>query len=114
MNNGDIESFPQKVTTCIEQDNLFISPIVILELEYLYERGKVLETSQDIIKNLKTLADLEICPEPFLNIIQEALEIKWTRDSFDRLIVAHAQAKKAILLTKDQTILKNYKKAVWD
>jgi len=39
--------------------------------------------------------------------------IIWTRDPFDRLIVAHAIKANCNLLTKDEKIRKNYAHAVW-
>jgi PIN domain nuclease of toxin-antitoxin system len=37
----------------------------------------------------------------------------WTRDPFDRLIVANAMADGAPLITADETILANFRDAVW-
>jgi len=42
-----------------------------------------------------------------------ASEFAWTRDSFDRLIVAHAALDNDLLLTKDQTMRDNYPLARW-
>jgi PIN domain nuclease of toxin-antitoxin system len=39
---------------------------------------------------------------------------RWTRDPFDRIIVAHADVVSAPLLTKDQAIRRNYRRAFWD
>jgi PIN domain nuclease of toxin-antitoxin system len=50
---------------------------------------------------------------PFERVVQAALQEKWTRDPFDRLIVAHAKAAHAPLLTVDQTITKHYERAVY-
>jgi PIN domain nuclease of toxin-antitoxin system len=46
-------------------------------------------------------------------ILQNALELSWTRDPFDRLIVAHTAARSTLLLTADLNILKNTSLAVW-
>jgi PIN domain nuclease of toxin-antitoxin system len=46
-------------------------------------------------------------------VIDAAVQMKWTRDPFDRLITAQAAVYKNILLTKDETIRKNYLKALW-
>jgi len=43
----------------------------------------------------------------------EHVSSEWTRDPFDRLIVAHAAANDARLLTKDEKIRRHYKRAVW-
>jgi PIN domain nuclease of toxin-antitoxin system len=43
-----------------------------------------------------------------------ALSETWARDPFDRLIVANARARDAVLVTKDERILRHYPLAVWD
>ncbi len=45
--------------------------------------------------------------------MEHSLKEGWTRDPFDRLIVANAKAANASLVTKDERILKNYSRAVW-
>jgi PIN domain nuclease of toxin-antitoxin system len=42
-----------------------------------------------------------------------ALAESWTRDPFDRLIVARARATELPLLTKDMKIHAHFKAAVW-
>ncbi len=44
---------------------------------------------------------------------KEAETLQWTRDPFDRLIVATSQATGIPLLTKDRNILANFKLAIW-
>ena len=44
---------------------------------------------------------------------QHARLLGWPRDPFDRLIVAHALASRATLLTADETILGNCAQARW-
>jgi len=39
--------------------------------------------------------------------------LSWTRDAFDRLIVAQAALDRAALVTRDRLILKHYPKALW-
>ena len=45
--------------------------------------------------------------------MRQALAEKWSRDPFDRLIVAHAKAQKTPLVTRDEKIRENYRLAVW-
>ena len=56
---------------------------------------------------------LRVCDLPFRDIVTHALKESWTRDRFDRLIVANAKAAGASLVTKDEHILKHYRRAVW-
>jgi len=47
-------------------------------------------------------------------VVNKALDVTWTEDPFDRLIVANAQANhQAKLITRDRSIRKNYPRAVW-
>ena len=46
-------------------------------------------------------------------VVEHGLGLSWTRDAFDRLIVAQAALDRAVLITRDRLILKNYSKAVW-
>ncbi len=97
----------------INEHELFISPIVRLELQYLYEIGRITEKSDLIISDLFELLELKLCPKDFNTIVSQSLEINWTRDPFDRLIVSHAQVNNNILITKDKVILANYDHAIW-
>ena len=46
-------------------------------------------------------------------VTEHCLDLSWTRDAFDRLIVAQAALDRAKLITRDRLILKHYPKAVW-
>jgi PIN domain nuclease of toxin-antitoxin system len=46
-------------------------------------------------------------------VVDSAVGIDWTRDTFDRLIVAEAQCANAVLVTKDLRIRGNYNRAIW-
>lgn len=98
----------------IEKHQLFISPMVQLELQYLKEIGRINTDSALIIESLAYSVGLEICPLPFGQVITEAITQTWTRDPFDRLIVAQAKARQATpLLTQDRSIHAHYPQAVW-
>ena len=49
----------------------------------------------------------------FADVVAAATTFAWTRDVFDRLIVANAMTDGARLLTADQHILDNFRDAVW-
>lgn len=46
-------------------------------------------------------------------IIKEALMLNWTRDPFDRIIVAHASVLRYNLISKDQLIKLNFNNTIW-
>jgi len=98
----------------INEHELYISPMVRPELQYLHEIRRITEKSDDILLDLVNRLDLKICQTDFNLIINQSLIINWTRDPFDRLIVSNASVDNHILLTKDNRILTHYKNAVWD
>jgi len=98
----------------INDHEIYVSPIVRLELQYLYEIGRVRDESDVIIMDLSNRIGLRVCQKDFNLIIGQALRINWTRDPFDRVIVANAKLNQNMLLSKDQNILANYVHGKWD
>ncbi len=111
---GLIEKFSSKAIHLIEENDLYISPMVKLELSYLKEIKRLSESSQVMIQDLQTRLGLKTCDLAFDTLVSKARELTWTRDPFDRLIVSHALWKKIPLITKDQSIHQHFKLAVWD
>lgn len=106
---------PQSIAQLIEtNDDIRISPMVRLELQYLYEIGRVGSTPIPVLDALGSAIGLTICKAAFPAVAREAEKQSWTRDPFDRLIVAQASLLNAPLVTKDGTIHKHYSKAMWD
>ncbi len=109
-----LHKFSKKALSCIENaDVIMVSAMVVLELKYLYEIGKINEEPQHIISDLSDMIDLKVDQNSFYDSVKEALYVTWTRDAFDRLIVANAIFASAPLLTKDQKILENFEDAVF-
>jgi PIN domain nuclease of toxin-antitoxin system len=97
----------------VEEHDLLISPIVLLELEYLYETKRIVETGRTIVDDLAARIQLGLCPRAFQDVARMAAGIRWTRDPFDRIITAQAALADALLLTKDGDIQSHYPHAVW-
>lgn len=97
----------------IQDDDIFVSPAVVLELELLYEIKRVKAAAAGVIRRLSTEIGLSVCQLPFAAVVEHALDQRWVRDPFDRLIVAHASANSAALITKDEKIRRHYRRAVW-
>ncbi len=110
---GLSERFSERARKLINQDDLFISPVVRLELQYLYEIQRVTDDAYTIVVDLINRIGLLVCDKPFDNVVTSAMKFSWTRDPFDRLIVAHAALNDNILLSKDQNILANYAHSRW-
>lgn len=91
-----------------------ISPIVELELAYLFEVGRVSEPPAAPLTALQRSIGLTVSDISVASLVDAATALTWTRDPFDRLIAAHAMVTGAPLITADRTILANLPQAVWD
>jgi len=88
--------------------------MAVVELQYLYEIRRIIVSPQDILVKLNVEIGLTVCDYPFPIIAEIALGEDWTRDPFDRIIVAHAKANGvAPLVTKDELIQTKYPNARW-
>ncbi len=108
-----LERLSPRAIELIEGEELLISPLVLLELEYLFEVGKLTEHAQPISQELRARIDLELCPMPLAEVVLAGLHETWTRDPFDRLLTAQARRRLLPLLTKDREIHRHYDRAVW-
>ena len=110
---GLLDKFSQSIKTTLNENEILISPIARLELAYLYETERVREPADVIIADLANRIGLRVCEKDFNVIISQAIKFTWTRDPFDRLIVANAALNENTLISKDQSILENYIHARW-
>jgi len=108
---GQVSKLTEGDKSLINSHQLYISAIVSLELQYLYEIKRISVKAEEIVADLSKRIGLEISAESFGDIINEAIKYSWTRDPFDRIIVANAALNDSILLTKDKRILSNYRNA---
>ena len=95
------------------EHELRISPMVILELTYLREIGRLTTEPEVISDFLGQALGLKVCRLPFEEVVLSAMTQAWTRDPFDRIIVGQAARRQCGLLTKDEMIRENYSHAVW-
>jgi PIN domain nuclease of toxin-antitoxin system len=110
---GLVEKISDNAKQAIDSCDVLISPLVRLELQYLYEIGRITVKPDTIIKALFKAIGLKISETSLQQIIDEALKIRWTRDVFDRLLSAEAKLLGEGLITADETIRSNLNLAVW-
>jgi PIN domain nuclease of toxin-antitoxin system len=110
---GELHRLSAAARDAVEGGDPVASPIALLEAELLHEIGRTRHTASAIGALLESEIGLRVCGLPFRDIVNHALKENWTRDPFDRLIVANAKAAGAALVTKDQRIRKHYSRAVW-
>jgi PIN domain nuclease of toxin-antitoxin system len=98
----------------LERTELLISPIVLIELEYLHEVNRIKLSSRDIQLKIEHELGVRVCDLPFPLVASVTLDEKWTRDPFDRMIVAQAKANGlAALVSSDEEIAKHYPRTIW-
>jgi len=114
LSQGSLDDISPKVTRLIEQADLYYSPMVFFELELLFEIKRIKQSARDIQRKVEFELGVRLCDLPFPMIAAAALDEKWTRDPFDRLIVANAKANGfAWLISADESIRQHYPRAVW-
>lgn len=104
---------PPLVRERLEAEQLGLSPFVRLELQYLYEVGRVSVPAQAIVDDVAPKLELVLTDPPSAQVCQAAETLSWTRDPFDRLISAQAITSDTNLVTKDGIIRKHLPLAWW-
>ena len=90
---------------------LYASPVSLLELQLLVEIGCIRlrsgASAQQLFEDGRWLVD----EPPASAWFQQTLDLAWTRDPFDRLLVAHARLRGWKLATADAAILERLSSA---
>jgi len=97
----------------INKHDVYISPIVKFELAYLYEIRRITKSPKVALNYLSKHIGLKVHDVSLEALVNKAETLVWTRDPFDRLIVAHAATENHLLVSKDKNIRKNYSQASW-
>jgi PIN domain nuclease of toxin-antitoxin system len=103
----------QAVLDLLNSSDLAISPMVLLELQYLYETGRTTEPGSVVVQDLSQRISLQVSEEAFQHVIVFAVQQTWTCDPFDRIIVGQAALRQTTLVTKDRTMHQHYPHAFW-
>lgn len=114
LHDGLLEEFSSEAKRQLEANDLLISPMVLLEFGYLFKRKKIGVDPKALFTALTASFGVALCPFPFAGVVHEALDMDWTQDPFDRLIVAQALVNhEAKLITRDRLIRRHYSNAIW-
>lgn len=111
---GHLGELTEKARAAIEENDLLVSPMVVLELQYLHEIGRLSVPAATIVGALAGEIGLKVCDQPFSRVAAAAIGETWTRDPFDRIIVGQARLRSLPLVSKDAQIKANYPKVVWE
>ena len=110
---GEPTVFSPAARKALEEDtDIRISPMVLLELEYLREIKRIRVPAARILGSLSAEIGLTLCNMPFSEVVRQAVEERWARDPFDRLIIAQAKANDATLITRDRAMRRRYARAL--
>ncbi|KAF7599857.1 MAG: PIN domain nuclease [Candidatus Dactylopiibacterium carminicum] len=113
LHDGLIRQISPAARQALNTDSLSISPMVELELHYLHEIGRLRTPPVDMLHTLHTSLGLSVSQTSFALVASAAAGIRWTRDAFDRLIVAQAQCDSARLVSADEKIRQHFAGAIW-
>jgi PIN domain nuclease of toxin-antitoxin system len=80
---------------------LYISPASLLELQFLIEAGRARLRAGGSVMHLANDQRWLLDDPPAAAWFETAIDVAWTRDPFDRVIVAHARLRKWRLATGD-------------
>lgn len=110
---GRVDLLSGAARDAIERDELAVSPMVGLEVQYLREVGRMRHGPARILAALRGDLGLEVSNLPFATVAARARSFSWTRDPFDRLIAAEAAVAGARLLTRDGVLRRRFRPALW-
>lgn len=110
--DGRTAGLSTKALRAIDREPVLLSPAVLLELELLHEIGRLRVGAQAIARELDSQLAIHVATDRFQDVASAALALAFTRDPFDRLIVAHAALSKAPLVTHDSLLQRHYQAAL--
>jgi PIN domain nuclease of toxin-antitoxin system len=109
---GRLSGLSRQAQRLLDGASVRYSPIVDFELELLNEIGRIQYGAAVVCQHLNRELDIAESGERLSDIVRHALPLRFTRDPFDRLIVAHADLLRAPLITLDQRIHQHYSRAI--
>ncbi len=114
LSQGNLPRIRFQTRKILEQAVLLISLVVLIELEFLYEITRIKLSGRDILKKVDHEIGVRVCELPFALVANAAIDEKWTRDPFDRMIVAQAKTNGlAFLVSADEEIARHYPRTIW-
>ena len=113
LSSGDLKRLSATAQRAIEENDLLVSPAVLLELKFLQEIRRIKASPARIQSYLARQVGLRVCDRAFEEVALAAAKLSWMRDPFDRLIVGQAAAGGDLLVTKDTRTRAHYSSTVW-
>lgn len=86
-----------------------ISPVSFLEIEFLAEAGRLSVRNPDFSDTVMSDARFTVDDVRIAALVHHAMRLNWTRDPFDRLLVAHSTARRVDFCTVDRVVRAHHK-----
>ncbi len=83
---------------------LYLSPVSLLELKFLIECGRLEEVGENALDAVSSDPRWHLDDPSSERLFNAALALDWTRDPFDRLLVAHARCRRWKFATGDRRL----------
>ena len=81
-----------------------VSPVSFLEIQFLAEIGRLSVRNPEFMNTVMADSRFTVDDIPLANLVRHSLKLDWTRDPFDRLLVAHSMARRVPFCTVDRDI----------
>ncbi len=85
-----------------------VSPLSFLEMQYLHECRKISIQVIKVVEQMRKDTRFLIDSPDFEKVFLAAMNLSWTRDPFDRLLVAHSLVQNLPFATCDRVILSHH------
>jgi PIN domain nuclease of toxin-antitoxin system len=86
-----------------------VSPVSFLEIQFLAEVGRLSVKNPEFTNKVMNDRRFIVDDIPLETLIRHALWLEWTRDPFDRLLVAHSTARRVAFCTTDRAIRSHHR-----
>ena len=86
-----------------------ISPVSFLEIQFLAEIGRLSVRNPEFTRTVMEDPRFTVDDIPLATVIRHALGLTWTRDPFDRMLVAHSLARRVPFCTTDREIRRHHR-----
>lgn len=113
LHAGQSDLLSHRARDLIESTDLVLSEIVSLELQFLFEIGRIRYDAMTIYRELSNSIGLRRESGISEAAMQKSLTVSYTRDPFDRILVAQALSSERSLVSRDRNIQKHCALAVW-
>jgi PIN domain nuclease of toxin-antitoxin system len=81
-----------------------VSPVSLLEIQFLAEIGRLSVRNPEFTSKVMDDVRFTVDDITLVSLVRYALPLDWTRDPFDRFLVAHSLARRVPFCTTDRII----------